>query len=200
MRGSPAQRYGGRRDSPYWWLRLAEEATPKVRHVPLPPGVPSHYSDLDDAPPMDRYRGMGAAGASAVRFVSIDPHCCRGDPERSRCAGSRVIFTVTTWIMDLSMDEPLTWVKDGVLDGGELWALPGYYEGLPRVHVECPVVSLENPDVVCFTISNWQLVSYEERMARMIEVDMRNKALMFAVEYNADPWRARYHLPAKFQC
>ncbi|KAL6870869.1 hypothetical protein ACP4OV_014717 [Aristida adscensionis] len=61
---------------------------------------------------------------------------------RSWCA-----FTVTTWTLRLgAMDdgEPMAWVKDGVLDCEELWALPGY-EGLPRVQPWRPTVSLDNP-------------------------------------------------------
>ena len=40
-----------------------------------------------------------------------------------------------------------------MLDCEELWAMPGY-EGLPRVPPVCPVVSPDNPDVVCFKVSN----------------------------------------------
>ncbi|OEL16597.1 hypothetical protein BAE44_0022384 [Dichanthelium oligosanthes] len=69
--------------------------------------------------------------------------------------------------------------EDGVLDGEELWALPGYV-GIPRVHLQQPVVRLDNPDVVCFKVvsdADW-------KKAWMIQqVDMRKKELVAAVQY-----------------
>jgi hypothetical protein len=38
----------------------------------------------------------------------------------------------------------MEWVKDGVLDCEDLWALPSYM-GLPRVKLELPTVSAEPP-------------------------------------------------------
>jgi hypothetical protein len=39
------------------------------------------------------------------------------------CECSRFLFTVTTWTLSLSMDEPFKWVKDGLLDCDELWTI-----------------------------------------------------------------------------
>ncbi|KAL6639725.1 hypothetical protein ACP70R_022547 [Stipagrostis hirtigluma subsp. patula] len=179
---------------------MAEEATPKFWYVPLPHEVMIRYSDDHEIPPMEHSRGMGAAGADAVKFVSIDTRCCCGGPGRSTCEGSRVAFTVTTWTMNIGTDEPMTWVKDDVLECEELWALPGY-EGLPHAHLECPVVSLDKPNIVCFLVSNHNLnVSYEDWKEWMVEIDMKNKAIMSAVEFDSDSWRAYHHLPAKLQC
>jgi hypothetical protein len=55
-----------------------------------------------------------------MRFVSIEPRCCCGRLGRSSCALSRFAFKVTTWTLTLTMDEPMTWVKEGVLDCEEL--------------------------------------------------------------------------------
>jgi hypothetical protein len=55
-----------------------------------------------------------------MRFVSIEPRCCCGRLGRSSCARSRFAFKVTTWTLTLTMDEPMTWVKEGVLDCEEL--------------------------------------------------------------------------------
>ena len=100
---------------------------------------------------------MCRAGAAAVRFVSVDPRCCCGGPGRGTCPHSTFAFTGTTWTMSLTTateeEERMVWAVDGVLDCEELWAMPGY-EGLPRVPPVCPVVSPDNPDVVCFKVSN----------------------------------------------
>ena len=70
------------------------------------------------------------------------------------------------------------------MDCEDLWAMPGY-EGIPRVHLQCPVVSSEKPDVVFFKV-----VSFADRKTWMIEVDMRRKAILAAVQCTADPWRS----------
>jgi hypothetical protein len=91
------------------------------------------------------------------------------------------------------MDEPMAWVKDGVLDCEELWAMAGY-DGLPHVHLQSPVVSLDKPDVICFKV----MASLRDQNAWMIQVDTRRKALLVAVKLTCtDPWRTHLHLPAK---
>ncbi|CAL4995001.1 unnamed protein product [Urochloa decumbens] len=191
-------------DSGFFLCDMLDEGNPKVRGACLPHELLSRYdddADDNDMPPLKHSKNMGAAGASALRFVSIDSRCCCSGTSRSTCAGSRFAFTVTIWTMELGTDEPLTWVKDGVLDCVELWAQPGY-EGLPRTHLKCPVVSLDNPDVVCFTVSNYYFVSYQEYKVWMIQVNMRSKTMLSVVQFpkdDNDRWKAYHHLPADLQ-
>jgi hypothetical protein len=188
---------------------MADEASPKVRYVPVPAEVSRCCSSGDLIPDYElnddvfhiKYSmKMGSAGASKVRFVSISPHCCCGGPGRSTCAHSRFAFTVTTWTMDLSMDveSPLTWVKDGEIDCEEVWTLPGY-EGLPRANLECPVVSLDDPNVVCFLVSNRYFATYEDQQVWMIQLNIKTKTLLSVVLFSNDPRRAYHHLPAQLQ-
>ncbi|OQU82988.1 hypothetical protein SORBI_3005G058000 [Sorghum bicolor] len=189
---------------------MADEASPKVRYVPVPAEVSRccssddyvrDYNQHDDVFRLKYSLKMGSVGASKVRFVSVSPHCCCGGPGRSTCAHSRFAFTVTTWTMDLSMDmeSPLTWVKDGEVDCEEIWALPGY-EGLPRANLECPMVSLEDPNVVCFLVSNNRyFTTYEDRKVWMIQLNINTKTLLSVVQFSNDHWNAYYHLPAQLQ-
>ncbi|OEL37682.1 hypothetical protein BAE44_0001299 [Dichanthelium oligosanthes] len=118
---------------------------------------------------------------------------------RSTCVRSRYAFTINTWTLNLSMDELLTWVKDGEIDCEELWGLPGY-EGLPRANVQCPVVCLDNPDVVCFLVSNYDISRREDGTRWMIQFNVKTKTLQSVIKFTGDPWRAYHHLPAKLQC
>ncbi|KAL6653493.1 hypothetical protein ACP70R_009071 [Stipagrostis hirtigluma subsp. patula] len=192
------------------WVNLAggfllcdmagDEARPKLRRVALPVGPPNesghYYTVIGHRPCLRQSRNMGAAGsgAAAVRFVSIDSRCCCGGPGTSTCERSRFAFTVTTWTMTLSTDEPMTWVKDSVLDCEELWGLPGY-EGLPRVPPQYPIVSSDNPDIVCFMICE----GYSDPKTWMIEVDTRSKTLMSIVGCTTNPWEVDSHLPVKLR-
>jgi hypothetical protein len=190
---------------------MADEASPKVRYVRLPPEV-GRCSYGDD----DRVRRMGVAGDSSVRFVSIHPNCCRSvDPDRglyssddhdcccrerrTECWHPRFVFTVKTWTMNLSMHEPLEWVEDGEIDGEEIWALPGY-EGLPQAIPEWPVVCLDKHNVVCFLVSNYHFTRDDEKVW-MVQLNIKTKTLLSVVQLtsNNDSWREYYHLPAEIQ-
>ncbi|KAL6870780.1 hypothetical protein ACP4OV_014628 [Aristida adscensionis] len=180
----------------------AAEGSPTIRCVPLPVAPPPRKrSRYDDGPEAEYYRNMCAAAGGAVRLVSVDPRCCCGGPGTSTCSRSASAFTVTTWTLRLggAMDdgeEPMAWVKDGVLDCEELWAQPGY-EGLSRAQPWCPVVSSDNPDVVCFKVAG-KRSGGGRREDWMIEVDTRRKALLSVVP--CTDGGEETHLQAKLHC
>nr|CAB3489293.1 unnamed protein product [Digitaria exilis] len=64
----------------------------------------------------------------------------------------------------------MAWVMDGMVDATELWASDAY-EGLPRVPLLCPLVSMEDPHIICFSLcgakTQWLLL-----------VDIRRKSLL----------------------
>jgi hypothetical protein len=137
--------------------------------------------------------GTYADAAAAVRFVSIDRRCCCGAHViRSACEHSGSAFTVTTWTLALTTtgDEPMTWVKEGVLYCEEFWALlAGCDEGLPRrAWPECPVVNSEKPDVVCFLVAEG-MDSQRNGKIWALEVDMRRKTLISVVPCPPHPYR-----------
>ncbi|CAN6362433.1 unnamed protein product [Urochloa humidicola] len=174
------------------------EERPKLRYVPLPVVPPwwKGYYEVGNRPEIEVSRDMCGTGDDTLRFVGIDLRCCCGGFGMSSCEHSRNAFMVTSWSMSLAMKKPLVWVKDTVLHCEELWALPGY-EGLPRVHPECPVMSLHNPDVVFLRISEENFVSFEERKVWVVEVDTRGKALLSVVPCTTDAQKNYGHVPAK---
>ncbi|KAL6658323.1 hypothetical protein ACP70R_003909 [Stipagrostis hirtigluma subsp. patula] len=176
-----------------------QEASPKLWRVSLPAEAVLDTDD-DDQTCMQQSRSMGAAGPSAVRFVSIDPRCCCGAPGTSTCAQGRFAFRVTTWTLAVSTDQTvaMTWVKDNVLDCYELWALPSY-KGLPRVYPEYPTVSLDNPDIICFVIKDDNFVRYEDWKVWVVEVDMRSKSMLSASRCSTDRSMGSCPLSAKLQ-
>ncbi|TVU01044.1 hypothetical protein EJB05_53525, partial [Eragrostis curvula] len=91
--------------------------------------------------------------------------------------------------------DSMTWVIDGMMDATELWALDAY-KGLPRVQVGFPVVSMDEPDVICFVLNDQQ--------AWLILVDMRSKMLRSVYSYPKGESEHRYPnkllLPSKVSC
>uniref|UniRef100_A0A0D9XTB6 DUF1618 domain-containing protein n=1 Tax=Leersia perrieri TaxID=77586 RepID=A0A0D9XTB6_9ORYZ len=160
--------------------------------------------DEEEQLPWLYYRKIGAAGDDTVRFVSIDNRCCCGTPViRSRCEHSSSAFMVTMWSLALRTtgESPMVWVKEAVLDCEEIWALlAASSKGLPRVYVVCPVVSFENPDVVCFIARSEDIDDDEDGKIWTIEIDMKRKTLMSVAPCPPHPLRhVNYcgHLPAK---
>uniref|UniRef100_A0A0D9XTC2 DUF1618 domain-containing protein n=1 Tax=Leersia perrieri TaxID=77586 RepID=A0A0D9XTC2_9ORYZ len=187
--------------------------SPKLHYVPLPvKAMPSLRNDFDEddyhekQPRWHYNRTIGAgAGADTVWFVSMDNRCCCGvTVTTSLCAHSSSAFTVTMWSLDLRTNSQMAWVKEAVIDCEEIWALlAASCKGFPRsVQVISPIVSLENPDVVCF-------VAYHDLQDTNIrdvwemwtlEIDMRRKTLISVVPYPPHPNRWLHHsihLPAK---
>ncbi|KAL6658437.1 hypothetical protein ACP70R_004023 [Stipagrostis hirtigluma subsp. patula] len=92
-------------------------------------------------------------------------------------------------------DKEMSWVKEGMINCEEIWALPGC-EGLPRVHPEFPVLSSADPDVVCFMVREENFVSLEERKTFLVEFDTRSKALKSVIRGSTGP----RNLPSKLHC
>ncbi|CAL4995038.1 unnamed protein product [Urochloa decumbens] len=164
-----------------------------LRYVPLPLETTVDRG-WRGRPRMNERRNLSAAaGAAQLRLVSIDSRCCCGGPGRTSCARGRFAFTVTTWTLSLMAGNgeasATGWVKDGVLDCEEVWGLPAY-QGIPRVHLENPIASPDNANVVCFTVCNDSYASSREKKVWTVEVDMRSKEVLSAMPCTIDPWRA----------
>ncbi|CAL4888532.1 unnamed protein product [Urochloa decumbens] len=156
--------------------------SPKVQYVPLPVPPPEQRHRNSDRPYLANCRNLAAAGTDAVRFMSIAPRCCCGGPGKTECESSRFAFNVTTWTLTLRTEGPMTWMKDGVLDCDELWQLTNYGR-LPRVVPRYPIMSSENPDIVCFLVreENNLVDDDADKTEWMLRIDTRTKELLSAV-------------------
>ncbi|CAL4995029.1 unnamed protein product [Urochloa decumbens] len=166
---------------------MVEEEEPELRYVPLPvkPFPPRDDEDYDDCydeqPPWLYYRSIGAVGPSAVRFVSIDNrNGCGGHLTRWSCEHSSSAFVVTMWTLTLRTGKPMMWMREAVLECEEVWSLAAC-KGLPQLHLMSPVVSMENPDVVCF------IASHEGDLLWTVDIDVKRKTLISATPCPAHP-------------
>uniref|UniRef100_A0A453QKM0 DUF1618 domain-containing protein n=1 Tax=Aegilops tauschii subsp. strangulata TaxID=200361 RepID=A0A453QKM0_AEGTS len=115
----------------------------------------------------------------------VCPRCCCGSPGATFCSRSRYAFNITTWTLRMD-DDMATWDKVSMVDSDELWSLPGY-GGVPRIRPEYPIVSLDDPDVLCFMVRK---IGYHmedvdgDHAIRMIEVDTKRMELRSVVCYD----------------
>ncbi|CAL4995195.1 unnamed protein product [Urochloa decumbens] len=152
---------------------------PSLRYVPLP-------KDHNFGRPAFR-NACATAGGTAVKFVNIFPRCCCGGPSRSNCRLSQHAYTVHTWTLNI---DDMTWVMDGILDSAELWALKGY-KGVPGVKLDNPIVSLDEPNAICFVVCGRNHDKNNgDSTVWVIMVDMRSKTLRSVFRYHAKAQRS----------
>ncbi|TVU01041.1 hypothetical protein EJB05_53522, partial [Eragrostis curvula] len=136
------------------------DKNPGLRYVPLPadPRCSEHFSSS---------RNVCVTAGYLVKFVNIFARCCCGGEGDGNCKHSDHAYIIKTWTLRV---DTMTWVADGIMDATELWALDAY-KSLPRVQVGYPVVSMDEPHVICFRLFH--------KKAWLIMVDMRSKMLRF---------------------
>ncbi|CAL4982150.1 unnamed protein product [Urochloa decumbens] len=146
------------------------DESPVLWHVPLP----------KQAEEMEPHSGPGSSrdvcitSGSTVKFVGIFPRCCCGGTGSTHCQHSRHAYTINTWT--LSMDS-MVWVMDGMVHGTELWGLHAY-EGLPRIPLMLPIVSLVDPHTICFLACEWYHIrDGGDITGWLILVDIKRKAI-----------------------
>nr|CAB3491121.1 unnamed protein product [Digitaria exilis] len=149
------------------------EESPELRFVPLP-----------EDPFFDGvgYRNVSVTAGGAMKLVNIFPRCCCGGAGRSYCRRSHHAYTIHTWTLTT---HSMTWVKDGTIDATQIWDMDGYKGfSLPRVELELPVVSLDEPHVICFVVcEDRHVVGDGDKTIWMIMVDMRSGTLRSAFRY-----------------
>ncbi|TVU26174.1 hypothetical protein EJB05_28710, partial [Eragrostis curvula] len=151
--------------------------SPQLRYLPLP--VDPYFG-------RERCRNVCiTAGGTAMKFVNIYPRCCCGRASDANCAHSRQACTVRTWT--LRMDD-MVWVMDGMIDATQLWPLHGYNGVIPRVKLECPVVSMEEPHVVSFEVCEEHHIGRGDKTVWMVMVDIRRKSLRSVFRYPKGRW------------
>jgi hypothetical protein len=144
-------------------------------------------------PPEDANLGTRSvcvtADGSTIKFVNVFPRCCCGGAGSSYCRASFHAYAVHTWT--LRMDD-MTWAMDARLDATQLWSLDAY-KGLPRVELDIPVVSMDEPDAICFEVREKQ--HGDETTMWRIMVDMKSKKLRSVFRYPEGRWRRSWHRP-----
>ncbi|KAJ1256512.1 hypothetical protein BS78_K012700 [Paspalum vaginatum] len=150
------------------------EESPRLQYVPLP--VVEQHRWV----PRSNRSVCVTAGGGALKFIDVSPSCCCGGAGASTCRRSLHAFTITTWTMrvDGGGTEEMEWVKDAVVDTTELWALDAY-KGLQRVPLDLPVVSIYEPDVICFFLHEprWDDSYCRGRTLGLLMADMRRKTI-----------------------
>ncbi|XBH55044.1 uncharacterized protein [Aegilops tauschii subsp. strangulata] len=169
----------------FYWVDLYKgivfsdmsQETPELRFLPLPVEPVDRRREDWDRPESSR-SVCSTDGGATVKFVHVSPRCCCGGPGATQCALSRHAFTVTTWTLRRTKGRDMGWEKDAVVDCSDLWGLDAY-RLLPRPPMDFPVVSIDDPDVVCFLVSEHKHLHHDgDKTTWVAMVDTRRKTLL----------------------
>lgn len=153
---------------------------PVLRHVALP--VEAKEMEPLSGPASTRSVCVTGDGGRTVKLVGVFPRCCCGETGSTHCRRSHYAYTVNTWTLRL---ETMAWVMDGMVDATELWASDAY-QGLPRVPLSCPLVSMEDPHTICFSLCEWFHDKQGcDKTQWLLLVDIRRKSIL-SVDCHSD--------------
>ena len=84
------------------------------------------------------------------------------------------------------MDDMMTWDKVGIIGGGELLSIAGYHGVVPRIKPKYPIVSLDDPDILCFMVHKTKYYAGVDGDfgTRLIELDTRRMELWSIYYYD----------------
>ncbi|CAM0908721.1 unnamed protein product [Alopecurus aequalis] len=159
---------------------------PELRYVRLPTGkisVADPYDGLGTYVRRERRgcpeRGLCSTtdGGRIIKFVDVVTTTVF--VSRTRATAS-ALFTIKVWRLRREYKDTMTWEKESELEDADLWSQQGYGD-MPRVAPTFPRVSMEEPNVVYFVLSNHRQVDEEETC--VIAVDMLNKSLLSSFKY-----------------
>ncbi|TVT97769.1 hypothetical protein EJB05_56953, partial [Eragrostis curvula] len=171
----------------------------QLRYIPLPKQALRSRRYYIDADSPDPFRHVSVTDAGIVKLVCIfTKHSSLSN------------FTIITWSFDIRKG---TWIQDcgNTVEDAEFFGMLDAARNrmLPRVRPSFPVVSLADPDVICFMLEEEVLEDQSDYW--MIEVNMRNKKLQSSAPYMREedeegsyPGKPRrnfyghYFVPSKF--
>ncbi|KAL6653268.1 hypothetical protein ACP70R_008846 [Stipagrostis hirtigluma subsp. patula] len=165
--------------------------TPVLQYVALPAAA------MEPHPGRGSTRNVSVTAGGTVKFVNVFPRCCCGGAGATNCRRSQHAYTINTWT--LRMDD-MVWVMDGMVDATELWSLDAY-KGLPCVQPWNPIMSVEEPHVMCFVVCESYFVEGGNITEWQIMIDTRNKTIRSVSSYPINqcgrmtlPSRVTYYL------
>ncbi|TVU23307.1 hypothetical protein EJB05_25663, partial [Eragrostis curvula] len=152
----------------------------QLRYIPLPRQALRSRRYYIDADSPDPFRHVSVTDAGIVKLVCIFTK----DASSSN-------FTIITWSFDIRNGN---WTKDcgNTVEGVEFFGMLDAARSrmLPRVRPSFPVVTLADPDVVCFMLEE---VLEDHCVYCMIEVNMRNKKLQSSAPYMREEEEEGYY-------
>ncbi|TVU26641.1 hypothetical protein EJB05_29195, partial [Eragrostis curvula] len=158
------------------------DENPTLRYVPFPIDSPCGFKVCATT---------ATAGGDTLKLVTMYPRCCCGDVGASKCPRSLHAYTIKTWMLRM---EDMAWVMDGMVDTTEIWALDAY-KGFPRVGLDDPVVSLDDPNTIAFAMCEDHHVRHGgDSTVRLLMVDTRTKTISSVFCYPRERQYFRFNL------
>ncbi|KQK21482.1 uncharacterized protein LOC112269917 [Brachypodium distachyon] len=149
---------------------------PDLQYLQFPGNVPSIGS-----PKLFRTVCVTDSGKT-MKFVNVVrsrrdgilscPNCKRPCDNCRQCSG----FTISFWTLKVKNND-MDWVDEVVIRADDLWAMEGYDDELPDFVPQFPLVSMEDPHILYFVLSNLPCPHGQEK-TWIVTLDMVNKKIL----------------------
>ncbi|XP_020193664.1 uncharacterized protein [Aegilops tauschii subsp. strangulata] len=122
--------------------------SPEILFLNFPAKVPNLRDNCHSTGWVDACQTVGVTSCGAMKFVTV----VRSDGQIIGDFKGSSDFTVTSWTLRITELNKMTWDKTDELTSNELWSLDGFASTLPRTPLQFPVISMNDPNVLCFVL------------------------------------------------
>ncbi|KAK3139016.1 hypothetical protein QOZ80_5AG0376570 [Eleusine coracana subsp. coracana] len=123
--------------------------SPHLQYLPLPlEHVPIGYPDLLNILLPGAYRAVCITKGGTMNFVNI----VRDDGTLFLSREPGYGFTITIYTLTQRGDDEMEWQKGVTIEARDLWAMEGYDIQLPHITPLFPLVSMDDPSIICFVL------------------------------------------------
>ena len=154
------------------------DETLRPRYFSLPIEPPADDRDRRRCQ-MSKRRVCVTNGGTVLKRVDVSPRCCCGRRGATQCDHSSGVFVINTWTLHMDGDDDdmaAYWTMDAMVDATELWSLDAY-AGVPRINPQFPIVSMDDPDIICFQVPEEHKIG-RKLQSWYIMLDTSSKTLM----------------------
>ncbi|KAE8815191.1 hypothetical protein D1007_07516 [Hordeum vulgare] len=123
--------------------------SPEIRFLQFPAKVPNLRSNCHGTGWVDVCQTVGVTSCGAMKFVTV----VRSDGQIIGDLKGSSSFTVTSWTLRITELNKMAWDKTDELTSNELWSLDGFAATLPHAPLQFPLISMNDPNVICFVLS-----------------------------------------------
>uniref|UniRef100_A0ACD5ZYB7 Uncharacterized protein n=1 Tax=Avena sativa TaxID=4498 RepID=A0ACD5ZYB7_AVESA len=152
---------------------------PVLYYKEFPAKVPNLYDNCHGTGWVDACQTVGVTSCGSMKYITVvrDDGEITGDFKHFHPSS----FTVTSWTLRRTEVNKMEWEKTDEVTSDDLWCLDGF-QSLPRTPLQFPHISMDDPNVVCFVLS--QRVEgkcYSESW--VVSIDLSNKVVKASHPY-----------------
>ncbi|OEL26682.1 hypothetical protein BAE44_0012299 [Dichanthelium oligosanthes] len=146
---------------------------PELSYLELPAKIPGLRGNHHGRGWLQAYQTLGVTKGDIIKFITV----IRANGLVIESYNPAQQFTITYWTLKTTAMNSMAWDKDYEVTSGQLWATDDFAH-IPRSFPLYPIISMDDPNVVCFVMRQKGKVQKGDRYnygeVQMVAIDMIN--------------------------